>query len=123
MNDINKRFSIFYNFLLTEKKVKNASDFARLIEISPSMLTEIAKGRSNIGMTVIQNSVKKFALNADWLLTGDTEMIKIKASDNLIPETLIVSEPLLTYDSEANTLDTIFQHLAAIKRILQKWKN
>lgn len=114
MNDVNKRFSIFYNFLLSEKKVKNASDFARIIEISPSMLTEIAKGRSNIGMTVIQNSVEKFGLNADWLLTGDAEMLKIKPSVNILPEALLLNEPIGIYSLERDILDTISIYLERI---------
>lgn len=58
-------------------QVSDKRDFAIKIGISPSMVTEISKGRSNVGTLAIQNIVSIFDINADWLLTGRGEMLKV----------------------------------------------
>ena len=40
------------------------------------MVTEISKGRSNVGTLAIQNIVSQFNISGDWLLTGIGNMIK-----------------------------------------------
>jgi len=76
MNDLNKRFIEFYNYLILQKTVKSAKEFAETIEVSSSLITEIMKKRSIVGTKAIQNSVIKLNLNSDWLFTGLGEMIK-----------------------------------------------
>ncbi|WP_329804888.1 S24 family peptidase [Flavobacterium facile] len=77
MKDITIRFIDVYNYLLDIKKVKNASDFADKIQISSSLMNEILKGRSNVGIKPIQSTVKLFSfLNLDWLIKGEGKMSK-----------------------------------------------
>lgn len=38
------------------------------------MITEISKGRSNVGVSVLQNTVLNFGVSATWLLVGTGEM-------------------------------------------------
>ena len=76
MNDLNKRFIEFYNYLILQKTVKSAKESAETIEVSSSLITEIMKKRSIVGTKAIQNSVIKLNLNSDWLFTGLGEMIK-----------------------------------------------
>ena len=40
------------------------------------MITEIFKGRSNVGVTAVQNIVSLFNISAEWLLTGKGDMTK-----------------------------------------------
>lgn len=88
MSDVNNRFIEFYNYILSQNIVSNGKEFAKKIEVSPSLITEITKGRSIVGTKVIQNSVINFDLNSDWLFTGDGKMLKnslntvVKAVDN-----------------------------------------
>lgn len=75
MDDIRTRFLEAYGYLLREGFVTGYKNFASKISVSTSMITEISKGRSNVGMTAIQNIVLVFPINADWLLTGRGKML------------------------------------------------
>lgn len=75
-NMISSRFIEAYEQLLNENKTTDRKDFANKIGVSPSMITEISKGRSSVGTTAIQNIVLKFGISANWLLTGQGEMIE-----------------------------------------------
>ena len=75
-----------YNMLLNEHITTGFKDFASKIGVSTSMITEISKGRSNVGVTALQNTVDLFNVDANWLLTGTGEMTKKseeETSDNL----------------------------------------
>lgn len=74
MSELNSRFYIFFDSLVKSKIVKDRADFANKSNISVSMLTEIAKDRTQVGLKIIQNSVRNFNLNPTWLLTGEGEM-------------------------------------------------
>jgi repressor LexA len=83
MNDITSRFLDIYNYLLNSKKTSSASDFAKKIEISTSLMSEILKKRTNAGINPIQKTVSEFPeINSEWLLTGKGEMIKTKSKEN-----------------------------------------
>ena len=88
-NELSIRFIAAYEALLKGGQVSDKRDFAIKIGISPSMVTEISKGRSNVGTLAIQNIVSIFDINADWLLTGRGEMLK--ATDTPVPSP--VEEP------------------------------
>lgn len=77
MNDITNRFLEVYEYLLTQKKIKSNSEFAKKLDISTSLMTEILKKRSNAGINPVQNIVKSFTeISAEWLLTGQGNMLK-----------------------------------------------
>jgi len=82
-NDLTIRFIEVYNYLLRTKKVSNVSDFAKKIGISNSMMTEINKYRSNVGIKAIQNTVNSFSIvDSEWLLTGRGKMTTFKTPNN-----------------------------------------
>ncbi|WP_295675582.1 helix-turn-helix domain-containing protein [uncultured Mucilaginibacter sp.] len=76
MDDLTIRFIDSYNYLKGEKFIDNDSDFAKKLDVSRSMVTEILKGRSNPGTKALQNIVRNFPIDATWILTGEGEMIK-----------------------------------------------
>jgi transcriptional regulator len=104
MKDITIRFIEFYNYLINEKKVASASDFCKKIGISTSTLTEIIKGRSDVGIVPVQNSVCFYnELSADWLLRGQGEMLKKDSTEssseqyemllkNNVPQVVVVGD-------------------------------
>lgn len=76
VSDVTQRFMLAFGFLQESGKISSAYEFAKLIGISTSMMTEISKGRSNVGITAIQNTVRVFRISAEWLLAGEGEMLK-----------------------------------------------
>ncbi|MBY0487396.1 MAG: hypothetical protein K2P85_09465 [Flavobacteriaceae bacterium] len=77
MKEITIRFIEVYNFLLETKKADNASDFAKKIGISTSLMNEILKGRSNVGVKPIQSTVNYFfGLSLDYIIKGEGKMTK-----------------------------------------------
>lgn len=75
-NDITNRFIEAYNTLVDSGQTSDKKDFADRIGVSSSMITEISKGRSNVGVLAIQNIVSVFSVSSDWLLTGKGSMFK-----------------------------------------------
>jgi len=72
MNDITTRFLETYRYLEKYNIVANRADFAKKIQISTSMMTEIFQARSNVGVKAIQNTVQQFKqINVEWLITGE----------------------------------------------------
>lgn len=79
-NEISARFIKAYNTLVEMGQISDKKDFASKIGISPSMVTEISKGRSSVGLTAIQNIVSSFNVSSEWLLTGEGNMLKVEDS-------------------------------------------
>lgn len=91
-NEISARFIEAYTQLLSLGKTSDKKDFAYKIGISPSMVTEISKGRSSVGLIAIQNIVLNFGVSPDWLLTGNGKMLKEEAKS--IPHDLVRTDPV-----------------------------
>ena len=82
VNEVSKRFLEAYEYLKETKKVSSLSEFAKAIGISTSMMTEIYKQRSNVGLKAIQNTVNEFKeFNSEWFLTGKGKMQSFKLPD------------------------------------------
>ncbi len=125
MNEVTKRFIEAYYWLLKENKISDQKDFASQIGVSTSMITEILKERSNVGLSAIQNTVLKFDINSQWLLTGK--------EGKYISEDLI-SEPPGQYkskiiDAQTETIETqrkfimkLEEENEQLKKLLEKEK-
>ena len=72
--DISSRFIEVLNELLKRGCLPDKKAFALSVGCSTSMITEISKGRSNVGVSVLQNTVLNFGVSANWLLVGTGEM-------------------------------------------------
>jgi len=74
--EVSNRFIEAYERLLGEGLVTSKKEFASSVGVSPSMITEISKGRSSVGTSAIQNIVLLYGISGDWLLTGIGDMLK-----------------------------------------------
>ena len=72
--DVSSRFIEVLNELLKRGCLRDKKAFALSVGCSTSMITEISKGRSNVGVSVLQNTVLNFGVSATWLLVGTGEM-------------------------------------------------
>lgn len=89
-NGVSSRFIEAYYALVDMDMVSGKKDFASNLGISPSMVTEISKGRSSVGVVAIQNIVLRYGVDADWILTGNGSMFN---SGRSIPPELTHSNP------------------------------
>ena len=79
---------------LIEKKGLTATKFANMIEVNPSAISHLLKGRNKPGYDVLVNISKVFPdISMDWLLTG-------KGSMSVSPSPANLSLP--SVDSEKN---------------------
>ena len=74
--EVSNRFIEAYRRLLSDGLVTSKKEFASSVGVSPSMITEISKGRSSVGTSAIQNIVLLYNISGDWLLTGKGPMLK-----------------------------------------------
>lgn len=87
MKEITLRFIEVYKYTLMAKKAETASDFAKKVGISTSMMNEILKERTNVGIKPIQNTVNSFTeISLDWLIKGEGMMIKKKPENEISDE-------------------------------------
>lgn len=90
ISDITLRFIDACRHILKEGLASNNKDLAMKLGTSPQMLTEINKGRSNIGLVAIQNIVNNFQVNSSWLITGNGKMFcHEKSMPDFYPEGII----------------------------------
>ena len=90
--DISSRFIEVLNELLKRGRLPDKKAFALSVGCSSSMITEISKGRSNVGVSVLQNTVLNYGVSATWLLVGTGEMF---VSDEQEPHNNSSAEPMV----------------------------
>lgn len=76
------RFSNTVSWLVSNKKAQDKKEIAAILGISTSLMTEISKERSNVGVIPLQNIVIKYGISGDWLLTGEGTMLKTDTPDD-----------------------------------------
>ena len=79
VTDVTNRVLTAVEWLIENEKVQDKKALASELSVSTSMMTEMAKGRSNVGVVLLQNIVLKFGISAEWLLTGEGSMLKAEA--------------------------------------------
>lgn len=91
MNDVTVRFIEVYNYLLSIQVIAGPKDFAEKISVSTSMITEIIKGRSNVGVKAIQNTVNVFSVSPFYLFSGEGKMLLEKSISKSISSNISLS--------------------------------
>ncbi|MDR2004943.1 MAG: helix-turn-helix domain-containing protein [Prevotella sp.] len=116
VNDISERFMEAYNHLINCGQTSDKKDFAVKIGISPSMVTEISKGRSNVGVSAIQNIVLQFYISPDWLITGNGPMLKIESQPDALP---LASEPEVQYSKQNDEIQFLKNIIGNQQKIIE----
>jgi len=107
LNDVTMRFSNTVSWLISNKKAQDKKEIAAILGISTSLMTEISKERSNVGVVPLQNIVIKYGISGDWLLTGEGSMLKSETSSMASDET-----PDESPNAALNTLKGIIKEQA-----------
>lgn len=71
---ISKRVLEVFEHLKNTAQVPNQKVFAQSVGASSSFYTEIKNERSNVGVSVLLNTVLMYGISAHWLLTGEGDM-------------------------------------------------
>lgn len=124
-NNISTRFIEVINALITSGKVANKKAFATAVGCSTSMITEIAKGRSNVGVSALQNTVLQYCVDATWLLTGQGEMFAVEAqtagdqaADHLLM--MMIEKKDAVIQQQAEELGQLREQVVQLRRRLEK---
>ncbi len=127
--DISSRFIEVLNELIKRGCLPDKKAFALSVGCSTSMITEILKGRSNVGVSVLQNTVQNYGVSATWLLVGTGEMF---VSDEQEPHNNSSAEPMVDkllgiidkkddiIRQQAEDIGQLREELAQLKQRLQK---
>lgn len=91
--EVSNRFIEAYERLLSDGLVTSKKEFASSVGVSPSMVTEISKGRSSVGTSAIQNIVLLYGISGEWLLTGKGNMLKSVVEQPSSPQQSNDEEP------------------------------
>lgn len=117
------------NELLKRGSLPDKKAFALSVGCSTSMITEISKGRSNVGVSVLQNTVQNYGVSATWLLVGTGEMF---VSEEQQPQSTSSAEPMVDkllgiiekkddiIRQQAEDIGQLRAELAQLKQRLQK---
>jgi hypothetical protein len=123
-NNISTRFIEVINALIASGKVANKKAFATAVGCSTSMITEIAKGRSNVGVSALQNTVLQYCVDATWLLTGQGEMFAVEAqaagdpmADRLL---MMIEKKDAVIQQQAEELGQLREQVVQLRRRLEK---
>lgn len=124
-SDLSSRFIEVVQYLIENKIVSGNKDFASKIGVSNSMITEIFKGRSNVGVSTVQNTVLLFSIDANWLLTGRGSMLgRTQANEQIIDNTSkqLVEDSILykMYQQEKAEKEAKIEEIGALKERIRQ---
>lgn len=104
--DVSARFIEAFNYLKDNGFVSGQKDFAEIIKVSSSFITEVKNGRSSVGIPAIQNLVKEFPISLEWLFTGEGGITKHEkpAPPKVIPTERNKGIPFIPVGACAGTL-------------------
>ncbi len=74
--DINERVINAINYILASKIESNKAELADKFGIKPAKFSEILNKRMKAGMDIIQKLCIDYLISADWLITGEGEMLR-----------------------------------------------
>ncbi|MBB4077850.1 phage repressor protein C with HTH and peptisase S24 domain [Lewinella aquimaris] len=80
-NVVSQRFIKCHDKLKAEKRIRSSRAFAMSLDYLPQSLSEILKGRRDVTIELLRQSIAKYKLNPVYLFTGDGPMFMTEESD------------------------------------------
>lgn len=95
--DVTSRFIMFYEYCVESKIVRSTAEFAKITGMTRGGLAEIIKGKNNVGLRTVMNTLQSFeVLNRYWLLFGEQEMLNNESvHDKSIQEKSIINNSVI----------------------------
>lgn len=112
---MNERLKILLDELKNRRIVHNYADFASQMGKPRSIISELLNGKRTISELFVHEMITKFPqVNADWLLTGNGEMLKEETQ----PQNAVTEQPqeqgmvdklLSLVESQSKTIEALTQ--------------
>ncbi|CAH1000402.1 hypothetical protein LEM8419_01555 [Neolewinella maritima] len=80
-NVVSQRFIKCHDKLKAEKRIRSSRAFALSLNYLPQSLSEILKGRRDVTIELLRQSIAKYKLNPVYLFTGDGPMFMTEESN------------------------------------------
>ena len=80
-NVVSQRFIKCHDKLKAEKRIRSSRAFALSLDYLPQSLSEILKGRRDVTIELLRQSIAKYKLNPVYLFTGDGPMFMTEESN------------------------------------------
>ncbi|MBQ3844737.1 MAG: hypothetical protein II817_07175 [Bacteroidales bacterium] len=103
---INQRVIDAINFILASNNGLTKAFLAENLGVKPAKFSEILSKRMTAGMDIIQNLCIEYRISADWLITGEGEMIKQDIVNEPLPnKDDITAAYIAAIDAQRTTID------------------
>ena len=80
-NVVSQRFIKCHDKLKAEKRIRSSRAFAMSLDYLPQSLSEILKGRRDVTIELLRQSIARYKLNPVYLFTGDGPMFMTEESN------------------------------------------
>ena len=112
---MNQRVKLVINELKEQRRIHSDADCARLIGIDKAELSRMMSGKRNISQRCINGLLTTFPeINADWLRTGEGEMLKNTSAVAENHSISIAGEEIKENNIRVNTDETIAKLIAEV---------
>lgn len=123
---MNQRLRKIIDELKNARSVYTDADFARIVDVSRSELSQMLSGKRPVSKRLVSNLLTEFpTINEDWLMTGAGEMLG-SPSPQAVTATLSAEDGSTTFIGDNNkvnadqTIAMLVAEVAAQRRVTEK---
>lgn len=123
---MNQRLRKIIDELKNARSVYTDADFARIVDVSRSELSQMLSGKRPVSKRLVSNLLTEFpTINEDWLMTGAGEMLD-SSTPQAVTATLSAEEGSTAFIGDNNkvnadqTIAMLVAEVAAQRRVTEK---
>lgn len=123
---MNQRLRKIIDELKNARSVYTDADFARIVDVSRSELSQMLSGKRPVSKRLVSNLLTEFpTINEDWLMTGAGEMLD-SSTPQTVTATLSAEEGSTAFIGDNNkvnadqTIAMLVAEVAAQRRVTEK---
>jgi plasmid maintenance system antidote protein VapI len=123
---MNQRLRKIIDELKNARSVYTDADFARIVDVSRSELSQMLSGKRPVSKRLVSNLLAEFpTINEDWLMTGAGEMLN-SSTPQTVTTTLSAEEGSTAFIGDNNkvnadqTIAMLVAEVAAQRRVTEK---
>lgn len=124
---MNQRLRKIIDELKASRNVYTDADFARIVDVSRSELSQMLSGKRPVSKRIVSNLLTNFpSINEDWLMAGEGEMLKNPAYSQNVSPTLLTDDHSTAIAGNKNvvnadqTIAMLVAEVAAQRRVTEK---